>query len=236
MAGWGQRAERMGDGAADAEGDRPVVVTICGGSGSGKSTLAAALAAELADLRPVVLEQDWYFRDFDEYDADVRESYRTANHPDAVLWPAFHAALESLAAGGTAKVPAPGTRRFRQSPVELVGPGGLLIVVGLFTLWDRRCRSLADLRLFTEVNDDERVLRRLSRDVVSRGTTVERAVAWYRHDVQPNYPTYTAAFRARADLVVPTTYDVTNAVRAVGLALRGLAGRPADRPPDRAGD
>lgn len=219
----------MTGGAGDADAGRPLIVAICGGSGSGKSTLAEALAEAADDLTPVVLEQDWYFRDFMEYEPGVREGHRTANHPDAVLWPAFHEALEALAGGSAVEVPAPGTRRFGRHPVEVVGPAGLMIVVGLFTLWDERCRSLADLRLFTEVDEDERVLRRLSRDVATRGTTLERAVAWYRHDVRPNYPTYTAAYRGQADLVVPTGHEVTNAARLVAHALRGLGGEPGGR-------
>jgi uridine kinase len=168
------------------------VVAIAGASGSGKSTLARELAAALADLRPVVLAQDGYFRDF-----GGREAERTANHPDAVDWPAFHAALDELAAGR-------------------------VLVEGLFALWDERCRTMAGLRLYTEVAEDERVLRRLHRDLTERGSTIERAVAWYRHDVQPNYPTYTAATRGHADLVVPTERRSPAALGALAAAIRAL--------------
>lgn len=207
--------------------ERPIVLAICGGSASGKSTLASAIAERSSDLRPVVLEQDWYFRDFAEYDAAQREQAVTANHPDAVLWPAFHEALRTLVDGKVVQVPAPGTRTHGRRPTQPLGPGRLLIVAGLFTFWDRQCRELADLRVFTEVSEDERVLRRVSRDVNERGRSLERVVSWYRHDVAPNYPVYTAAFRSCADLVVPTGHDVSVAVAAICAALRALAHQPA---------
>lgn len=203
---------------------RPVVVTICGGSASGKSTLANALAARLHDYRPVVLEQDWYFRDFAEYDPAERERVKTANHPDAVLWPAFHHDLDTLIAGQPIREPAPGTRRHELEPPRDLGPSRLLIVAGLFTLWDQRCREVADLRLFTDVDEDERVLRRISRDVNDKARPLDDVMAWYRRDVRPNYPTYTAAFRSSADLVVPTERGVDNAVHVIGHALRGMLG------------
>lgn len=205
---------------------RPVVVTIAGGSATGKSTLARALADELADLAPVILGQDRYFRDFAELSPEERERVRTANHPNALHWGAFHLALERLCAGQTIQEPVEGTRAFqRGDPVQTRGPAGVVIVEGLFALWDERCRVVADLRLYTEVDDDERVLRRIYRDITERGANLEGVIAWYRRDVKPNYPTYTAATRRYADLVVPTDRPNRVAVQAIAAAVRALAAR-----------
>lgn len=210
-----------------SDGARPVVVAIGGGSATGKSTLARALAAALPELRPVILLQDRYFRDFAEYPAAEREEARTANHPDAVHWPAFHAALEALAVGGRVVEPAPGTARAaRGEPGRPVGPTGLLLIEGLFALWDARCRDLADLRLYTEVADDERVLRRIERDIAERDGDLARVIAWFRRDVQPNHPAYTAATRRHADLVIPTDRPNAVAIRALTDAIRALALSP----------
>jgi uridine kinase len=210
---------------------RPVVVAIAGGSATGKSTFAHALAAALPDLRPVILSQDRYFRDFAEFSPEERERVRTANRPEAVLWTAFHAALDALCAGATVREPAPGTRAFqRGEPVRTIGPAGVVIVEGLFALWDERCRERADLRLYTEVDDDERVLRRIYRDITERGASLDGVVAWYRRDVKPNYPIYTAATRRYADLVIPTDHPTDVAVAVVAAAVRVLADRENDHP------
>lgn len=203
---------------------RPVLVAIAGGSATGKSTLARALAEQLADLRPVIIGQDRYFRDFAEYSPEEREKVRTANSSNALNWQAFHAALDALCAGGSIQEPAVGTRAYqRGDPVRTLGPAGLVLVEGLFALWDERCRALADLRLYTEVDDDERVLRRIHRDITERGASLEGVIAWYRRDVKPNYATYTAATRRFADLIVPTDRVNEAAIRALAGAIRALA-------------
>lgn len=208
-----------------------MVVAISGGSATGKSTLARRLAEALEDLRPAILGQDRYFRDFSEYSPEEQERVRTANHPNALLWPAFHAALETLAAGGSIEQPVPGTRAFQRGlPVEKIGPSGLVVVEGLFTLWDERCRQAADLRVYTDLDDDERVLRRIERDIAERGGKLEGIMAWYRHDVKPNFPTYTQATRRYADLVVPTHGPIDIAVAAIAAAVRDLVDRRAAGP------
>src|SRR5688572_24956486 len=83
-----------------------ILVAITGGTCSGKTTLTNALAEHLADLRPVVLNQDAYFRDF----TGEPDAARTANRPDAVNWEALVPQLQALKRGATITHPAPGTR------------------------------------------------------------------------------------------------------------------------------
>jgi len=202
---------------------RPVVVAITGGSATGKSTLARALGEALVDISPVIVNQDRFFRDFAELSPEEREQARTANRPDAIFWPAFHAALDALLAGESTPDPVPGTRAYQRNPEQgVLGPGRVVIVEGLFALWDTRCRVAADLKVYTEVDDDERVLRRIYRDITERGGNLEGVISWFRRDVQPNFPIYTQSTRRYADLVVPTDRPVDTAVRALADAVRAL--------------
>jgi len=208
----------------DPAARRPIVVAIAGGTASGKSTFARALAAQLADLRPLILMQDRYFRDFAEYSPEQREAVRTANHPDSIQWGAFHQALANLCAGEAIVEPAPGTRPLQRGETpHSVGPAGLVLIEGLFALWDERCREASDVKLYLEASDDERALRRIHRNVVTDGGDFEQAVAWYRRDVQPNYPIYTAATRRYADLIVATDHSTIVALRVLANAIRALA-------------
>ena len=91
----------------------PVLVVIAGGTSSGKTTFTAAVAEQLADLGPVTLSQDAYFRDFQDLPEAEREAALTANRPDAVLWDALVPQLEALKRGAAVDFPAPGTRAAR---------------------------------------------------------------------------------------------------------------------------
>jgi uridine kinase len=208
---------------ADQDPARPVVVAIAGGSATGKSTLARGLAAALPELSPFILNQDRYFRDFAELTPEEREQVRTANSPPAMNWDAYHTALSALSDGRPIVEPAPGTRTSqRGEPPQTHRPGRLVVVEGLFALWDERTRARADLRVYTEVDDDERVLRRIYRDINERGGNLEGVIAWFRRDVMPNYPIYTKSSRLYADVVVPTDRPIDRAVFILAAAVRAL--------------
>jgi len=182
------------------------VVGISGGSASGKSTLAAALAARLAPLGPLVLNQDTYFRDWSALPPAEREARMTANHPDAVLWPELVAHVQQLRQGIAVRRPVPGTRGAARGDAEgFIGPTALLIVEGHLIFGEPSLRSLLDLKLFLDVPPDERVLRRMFREAIERGGDLERAIAWYRHDVLPHYRLHTEPTRQFADLILPWT-------------------------------
>ncbi|HEV7213787.1 MAG TPA: uridine kinase [Chloroflexota bacterium] len=215
--------------------DQPgcLCVGIAGGSGAGKSTFAGLLVEQLADLRPAVLHQDRYFRDWAELPEAERAARRTVNAPEGMAWPAFLERFQALRAGAAAVEPAPGTRlSARQVQTTLLSPSSVLIVEGLFALWHPELRSLLDLALFVDAPDDERVLRRLLRDVTERGGDLERAAAWYRQDVLPNFSVYTGASRQHADLVIPWTRRNPTAVLVVADWIRGELARRSGRRPN----
>ena len=183
---------------------KPVTVGISGGSASGKTTLAKALAEGLKEFSPVILHQDYYFRDWSEYSPEEREKVITANHPDAVQWEALLGHIRQLIARQPIETPPEGTRAFaRGDAPAIVQPSDLIIVEGHLILWDAALRDLMDVKLFVDVEPHERVLRRLLRDVAQRGSDLEGAVAWYRRDVIPNFSVYTEPCKKYADLVVP---------------------------------
>ena len=182
----------------------PITVGIMGGSASGKTTFASALAEQLTDFSPVVLNQDSYFRDWSEYSESERERVVTANHPDAVLWDALIADIKKLRNGDTINTPTPGTRAAQRGDAEAsVPPSKVVIVEGHLIFWSEDLRDLMDIKLFLDVDAHERVLRRMLRDVAQRGGDLEWAINWYRRDVLPNFPVYTEPCKQYADLIIP---------------------------------
>ena len=207
--------------------DRPLVIGISGGSASGKTTFSAALAENLGDIGTVTLNQDRYFRDWEEYPPEEREAVRTANHPRSVLWPALIEHVERLLAQQPIEAAVPGTRAHRQQPSsDLIEPAELVIVEGHLIFGNEELRKLMYLKIFMDVDPHERVLRRLLRDTQKGGNGLEGAVAWYRRDVLPNFPVYTEPTRQYADLIVPFDDYNDRAVEMVAAGVRAaLAGR-----------
>lgn len=205
----------------------PVTVGIMGGSASGKTTFASALAEQLSEFSPVVLNQDSYFRDWSEYSEAERERVITANHPDVVLWDALIADIKKLRERDVIKTPTPGTRAAQRDTEEAsVQPSDVVIVEGHLIFWSEDLRDLMDIKLFLDVDAHERVLRRMLRDVAQRGGDLEWAINWYRRDVLPNFPVYTEPCKQYADLVIP--FQNENPV-ALHTLIAGIRARIQDK-------
>lgn len=199
----------------------PITVGIMGGSASGKTTFASALAAQLTEFSPVVLNQDSYFRDWSEYSEAERERVITANHPDAVLWDALITDIKKLRDGDAIDTPTPGTRAARRGDkTASVQPSKIVIVEGHLIFWSEDLRDLLDIKLFLDVDAHERVLRRMLRDVAQRGGDLEWAINWYRRDVIPNFPVYTEPCKQYADLIIPFQDENPVALRTLIAGIR----------------
>ena len=199
----------------------PITVGIMGGSASGKTTFASALAEQLAEYAPVVLNQDSYFRDWSEYSEAERERVITANHPDAVLWDALIADIKKLRAGDAINTPTPGTRAAQRGEEKAsVQPSKIVIVEGHLIFWSEDLRDLMDIKLFLDVDAHERVLRRMLRDVAQRDGDLEWAINWYRRDVIPNFPVYTEPYKQYADLIVPFQDENPVALHTLVASIR----------------
>ena len=199
----------------------PITVGIMGGSASGKTTFASALAEQLTEFSPVVLNQDSYFRDWSEYSDAEREHVITANHPDAVLWDALIADIKKLRNGDAINTPTPGTRAAQRDKEKTsVEPSQVVIVEGHLIFWSEDLRDLMDIKLFLDVDAHERVLRRMLRDVAQRGGDLEWAINWYRRDVIPNFPVYTEPCKQYADLIIPFQDENPVALHTLVASIR----------------
>jgi len=198
-----------------------------GGSASGKTTFAKALVEELSPLSSVILHQDYYFNDWSGYPPEVREKIATTNHPDAVCWESLIGHIKQLIARQPIETPPAGTRASaRGDEPATIQPADVAIVEGHLILWDEKLRDLMDIKLFMDVDPHERVLRRLLRDVGERGGDLERAVAWYRKDVIPNFPVYTESCKQYADLILPYYHANPVALQIIAAGIRERAANP----------
>lgn len=199
----------------------PITVGIMGGSASGKTTFASALAEQLSEFSPVVLNQDSYFRDWSEYSEAERERVITANHPDAVLWDALITDIKKLRERNVIETPTPGTRGAQRGDEKAsVRPSDVVIVEGHLIFWSEALRDLMDIKLFLDVDAHERVLRRMLRDVAQRGGDLEWAINWYRRDVLPNFPVYTEPCKQYADLIIPFQDENPVALQTVVASIQ----------------
>jgi uridine kinase len=196
------------------------VVGIAGGSASGKSTLAQALAGALQEGRghrvSVVASDRYMRRERPEaptfFSASAGEAMFDANHPDAIVWDELIRDLGAL-------------RQQADAP-EIV------IVEGHLILHEPALREQLDLRLFVELDADERALRRMLRDMQGgRANRDPRFIAnYYRESARVGHARYIEPSRVHADLIIRGDADwqrvVPLLVGAIEARLAPARGTP----------
>ncbi|MCB9669932.1 MAG: uridine kinase [Alphaproteobacteria bacterium] len=199
------------------------IIGIAGGTASGKTTLARRVAAALGP-RAVLLAHDRYYRTLpDAYRG--REVDYNFDHPDALDNQLLAANLDALVAGASTRVPDYDFAVCRQHPEStwetLSGAGvEVVLVEGILVLAVESLRVRFHRSFFVHTPADIRLARRLRRDIVERGDTVEGVLDQYLATVRPMHEVFVEPSREHAEHVLDGTADLERSVADVVRRLR----------------
>jgi uridine kinase len=181
---------------------RPLVIGVAGGSGAGKTTVARGILEALAG-DAVLLDQDAYYKDLTHLTLDERARVNF-DHPDSLDVELMIAQLGRLAAGEAIDKPTYDfARHTRAAAVIRVEPRRVVVVEGILLFTDRRLRELFDVKVYVDVDDDVRFIRRLLRDVRERGRTMENVIEQYLRTVRPMHLEFIEPSKRWADIIIP---------------------------------
>ncbi len=182
---------------------KPLIIGLVGGSGSGKTTVARAILAELGGVDAAFIDQDSYYKDLHALPLAERAKVNF-DHPDSLDNDLLVAHLQALASGVAIEKPtydfAHHTRAERTVPVA---PNEVVLVDGILLFVDPRLRRLFDIKIFVDVPDDVRFIRRLQRDVAERGRTMGSVIEQYLSTVRPMHQEFVEPSKRYADVIIP---------------------------------
>jgi uridine kinase len=189
-------------GKAEQDGAGRVVIGIGGGTGAGKTTLAKQVAEQWTERGATILDLDSYYHDR-KHLSPAERALVNYDEPAAIDFALLREHLESLIRGESiAKPRYCFATHSREATSEATRAATILIVEGLFTLWDAPLRELMTLRVYVDAEADLRFIRRLERDTRERGRTAESVVQQYLSTVRPMHLAYIEPTRAYADLIM----------------------------------
>lgn len=177
------------------------MIGIAGGSGSGKSTFTNRLKKEFGDQVTVIYHDNYYkSNDGVPFEIRMKENY---DHPDAFETDLLIRHLKALRRGETIQCPVYDYAQHNRTDrtIELK-PSRIIIVEGILVLENPELRSLFDIKIYVEADADERIIRRIIRDVKERGRHVEDISEQYLTTVKPMHYLYVEPTKAMADIVI----------------------------------
>lgn len=181
---------------------KPLIIGVVGGSGSGKTTVTKAIQHAM-QVRAAFLDQDGYYKDLGHLTLAERKLVNF-DHPDSIDTDLLVKHLEQLARGEAIEKPtydfAAHTRAADSVRVE---PNPIVLVDGILLFADKRLRELFDIKVYVDVADDVRFIRRLERDVVERGRTMTDVIRQYLNTVRPMHLEFVEPSKRYADVILP---------------------------------
>ena len=182
---------------------KPLVLGIAGGSGSGKTTVATRIASALKDTSVAFIDMDAYYRNFTDLSADERKHVNW-DHPDAFDLDLFVDQVSSLAEGRAIAKPAYDfVTHSRRPERERVMPAEVLVIDGILLFAERRVRDLCDIKVYVDTDADIRLIRRIERDLITRGRPLEEVLTQYLTTVRPMHLEFVEPSKRWADVIVP---------------------------------
>ena len=199
----------------------PVIILIGGGTGSGKSTLASNINGRLSDYTTLISMDDYY-----KDQSGVPEAERELinyDSPEVVDIELLSNNITKLRNGQAIEEPiydfATHTRKTETTHIE---SSPVIIVEGIMALRFESLRSMANVKLYVDVDDDERIIRRILRDTSARSRNLESIVYQYRSTVKPMHQLVVDPTKKYADFILQDVQN-TNVVNLLVSMIKKLA-------------
>jgi len=204
-----------------------IIIGIAGASGSGKSLLSNTIVDELGSDRVTVLSEDSYYKDLSGLTMAERNQVNF-DHPDALDHKLLCEHLRLLQQGEAIDVPIYDyATHTRTSKIKHIGKGkSILVLEGILLFTDPELRELMDICIYVDTSLDMCFIRRLQRDVIQRGRTMESVIAQYEKTVRPMFLKFIEPSKRYADIIVPHGGKNRIAIEVIQAKMKELLNSP----------
>ncbi|MDC8000855.1 uridine kinase [Aequorivita todarodis] len=192
-----------------------LIIGIAGGTGSGKTTVVDQIVEELPVDEVCVISQDSYYHDTSHLSFEERTKINF-DHPKAIDFDLLVGHLKELREGNSFEQPVYSfVEHNRTGETITTFPKKVIIVEGILILAHPDIREMFDIKIFVHADSDERLIRRLKRDIATRGRDLEEVLNRYQTTLKPMHQQFIEPTKEFADIIIPTNKYNTVAVNVI---------------------
>ncbi|MCO4783759.1 MAG: uridine kinase [Candidatus Cloacimonetes bacterium] len=182
---------------------KPIIIGIAGGSASGKTTVTKKILSKLDSAEIAFFSHDSYYKDISSYD-EKDPAKINFDHPNSLDTDLLTEQLKILSSGQAIEQPIYSfSSHKREKQTVTITPAPIIIVEGILIFHSEELRNLMDIKIFVDTDADERLIRRLKRDILERGRELEKVLSRYLDTVKPMHQRFVEPTKVWADLIIP---------------------------------
>ena len=188
------------------EQEGPIIILVAGGSASGKTSAVADKIKKAFNEESIILSLDDYYRGI-KYMKEMESKGVVLNfdQPEVINLDLFNTHLNTLKSGQSVEKPIYNFSKGESEKTEVVEPKKIIIVEGLFAL-NEKLLDVGDLKVFVGVETHGRLIRRILRDIESRGQNPDDILDYFSKVVEPMHEQYIESTKNNADVIISNEY------------------------------
>lgn len=198
---------------------RNCIVGIAGGTASGKTTIVNRIKENFGD-DIVVISHDSYYKAHNDLSYEER-SHLNYDHPSSFDTERMIEDIKKLKNNEEVDIPVYDyTIHNRSSETIHIIPKPVIIIEGILILENQGLRDLMDIKVFVDADADERLMRRLKRDMAERARSVESVLSQYTETVKPMHEQFIEPSKKYADIIIPRGGENTTGIHILQEHLK----------------
>lgn len=192
-----------------------LIIGIAGGTGCGKTTVVTQILNELPKGEVGIISQDSYYARSSKSSYEERAKINF-DHPRSIDFKLLVKHLKELKNGKSVEQPVYSfLEHNRTLDTIITHPRKVMIVEGILILTNPKLRDLFDIKIFVHADSDERLIRRLKRDISERGRDMEEVLNRYQDTLKPMHDQFIEPMKEFADIIIPNNRYNTVAIDIV---------------------
>ncbi|MFA9378080.1 MAG: uridine kinase [Lachnotalea sp.] len=178
------------------------IIGVAGGSASGKTTIVNNLKDFFKnDIE--LISHDCYYKAHNEMPFEEREKLNY-DHPNSFDTNLLIEDIIKLKNGIVVNRPVYSYSIHNRTDQTIpLYPKKVIIVEGILILENEQLRNLMDTKIYVDTDADERLMRRILRDIKERGRSVDSVIAQYSQTVKPMHEQFIEPYKKYADIIIP---------------------------------